>query len=134
MIIFSKNAALRTGDIIIIIAALLLASVILLATSARSYGNNTQALVAEVYSDGQLTHTISITEKTQELRLESAAGYNVIQIGPEGVRVIESNCHNQDCVHAGLQNRPGGMIACLPNRLLVLISGGKGAKFDAVTR
>jgi len=129
-----KPAAFKKGDLIVVASALLLACLAWLVVSARRGGNGAQGLVAEIYLDGQLTHTVSLAEKEQELRLESSSGYNVLQIGPQGVRMLEADCGNQDCVHTGLQNQPGGVIACLPHRLLICLSGGKGATFDAITR
>jgi len=128
-----KPAALKKGDVIII-AVLLLASLSWLAASVCRNNRNTHELSVEIYQDGQLLQTLALTDSEQILRLESAAGYNVLQIGPQGARILEADCHNQDCVHTGLQNQPGSIIACLPHRLLVCINGGKEAEFDAITR
>jgi len=130
----NKPFALKKGDIIVVISALLLVGLIWLAVSAWRYGNDARGLIAEIYLDGQLTDTIALTDDEWELRLEGTAGYNVLQIGPHGVRMLDADCHNQDCVHTGFQNQPGSLIACLPHRLLVCIKGGKGAAFDAITR
>jgi len=132
----NKPAPLKKGDLVIVISALLLACIVWLAASSHRGGNGAQGLVAEIYMDGQLTRTISLSEKEQEqeLRLESTYGYNVLQVGPQGARIIEADCRNQDCVHTGMQNLQGGVIACLPHRLLIRLSGGKGAKYDAITR
>ena len=131
-----RPAPLKKGDLVIVVSALLLACIALLAVSSRRGGNGAQGMVAEIYMDGQLTRTISLSEKEQEqeLRLESLYGYNVLLVGPQGARMIEADCRNQDCVHSGVQNQPGGVIACLPHRLLIRLSGGKGAKYDAITR
>jgi len=128
-----KVFALKKGDLIII-AALLLASLAWLAILEWRDSGSRQGLSVEIYQDGQLLQTIALADGEQELRLECAAGYNVLQIGPQGVRMLEADCHNQDCVHMGLQSRPGSMIACLPHHLLVRLVGGKGADFDAIAR
>lgn len=130
----SRPTTLKRGDAIIIIASILLAAILWLAVSVWRNSIGTQWLVAEIYIDGQLTHTVALTDEEQELRLESAAGYNVLQLGPQGARIVEADCPNQDCVRTGLQYQPGGVIACLPHRLLVCLSGGKGADYDAITR
>ena len=130
----SKPATLKRGDIIIVITAMLLVIILWLAISLWRKSIGTQELIADIYVDGQLTQTITPMGEEQELRLESAAGYNVVQFGPHGARMLEADCHNQDCVRVGLQNRPGGLIACLPHRLLICLRGGRGADFDAITR
>jgi len=128
-----KTVAPKKGDIIII-AALLLAALLWLALLAWRDRGGTQGLVAEIYQDGQLLHSITLEDGEQELRLECAAGYNVLQIGPQGVSIVEADCNNRDCVHMGLQSRAGGVIACLPHRLLICLSGEKEADFDAIAR
>ena len=130
----SKPAALKRGDIIIVITAMLLVILLWMAVSAWRISLGTQGQIMEIYMDGQLTHTITLTGEEQELRLESAAGYNVLQFGPQGVRMLEADCRNQDCVRVGLQNLPGSVISCLPHRLLICLSGGREANFDAITR
>jgi len=128
-----KFIALKKGDVIII-AALLLAALLWLAVLRWTERGGVQSLQAEIYLEGRLLQTVALADGERELRLESAAGYNVLQIGAEGVRIAEADCHNQDCVHAGWQNRAGGLIACLPHRLLILLSGEEEADFDAISR
>jgi len=132
-----KTFALKKVDIIII-AAVLLASLSWLAVLAWRDGSRDgdygHGLRAEIHLDGQLLQNIALADGERELRLESAAGYNVLQVGSQGIRIVESDCHNQDCVHTGMQSRPGSIIACLPHRLLIRLSGEKGAEFDAVSR
>jgi len=130
----SKHASLKRGDIIIVLTSLLLVILLWLAVSVWRNSVGTQGLIVEIYVDGQLTHTITPAVEEQELRLDSAAGYNVLLYGPQGARMLEADCHNQDCVRVGMQNRPGGVIACLPHRVLICLRGGKGADFDAITR
>ena len=48
------------------------------------------------------------------------------------IRVLHSDCPSQDCVHTGWVSRSGGQIICLPNRLVVTVTGG-AAEADAVT-
>lgn len=122
------------GDIIIIGVAVLLALSLWAAFSIWRGGSGEQGLSARIYIDGELISSIDMPDEEQELRLEVASGYNLLSIGPQGARIIESDCRNQDCVHIGPQSRPGSVIACLPHRLLILIDGGKEAELDAITR
>lgn len=48
------------------------------------------------------------------------SGNTIIEIKNNMVRVSESPCHNKLCLHQGWTDR--GAIACLPNRVLVIIS------------
>lgn len=118
----------------IIIGAVLLAALLWLAVLAWRDTDNTQVLYAEIYLDGQLLHNIVLTAQEQELHIQCANGYNILQYGRQGLRIMEADCHNQDCVQAGWHYRAGDLIVCLPHRLLIQLSGDKGAEFDAISR
>jgi len=128
-----KPIVLKKGDLMII-AALLLISLTWLVVLFLQRNSGAQGLEVEIYRDGLLLYSIALEDGEQELRLENGSDYNLLQIGPQGVRMLEANCHNRDCVNAGLQDRAGGVIACLPHRLLICLKGGREADFDAVTR
>jgi len=50
------------------------------------------------------------------------------------VRIIHSTCATKACVLSGEHHQLGDMIACVPNRILVLIAGEKSRQLDAVTQ
>ncbi|MEG1918380.1 MAG: NusG domain II-containing protein, partial [Oscillospiraceae bacterium] len=49
----------------------------------------------------------------------------------DGVAVTAADCPTQDCVHTGKITRAGQSIVCLPNRLIVELSGAP-ADFDVL--
>ena len=55
-----------------------------------------------------------------------------IRLEPGRVCIGESACPSQDCVHTGWISRAGEQIICLPNRLVISLTGGQ-QEFDAVT-
>ena len=52
---------------------------------------------------------------------------------PGRIRVSHSDCPSQDCVRTGWVSRSGGQIVCLPNRLIITITGSDAPEADAVT-
>lgn len=44
--------------------------------------------------------------------------------GTEGIKVTESDCPTQDCVHTGMISRGGQSIVCLPARIIIQLVGG----------
>jgi hypothetical protein len=40
------------------------------------------------------------------------------------IRVVESDCPTQDCVHTGEISRSGQSIVCLPARIIIQLEGG----------
>ena len=133
---FSLMKALRIkkGDIavtaIVLLAALAGLAVLVWLDSGAAAG-----LRAEIYMDGELIQSVALPAKEQRIEIwrENPAGCNILQISPQGIMMLEASCQNQDCVHCGLKSRPGSVIACLPHRLLVRLSGVKDGAFDAIT-
>jgi hypothetical protein len=59
----------------------------------------------------------------------------LVQLGSTGARVVTSPCANQLCVRQGWVRRAGGVVACVPNRVVVSVSGDEVAGApDAVSR
>jgi hypothetical protein len=59
-----------------------------------------------------------------------------IQVQDGAVRILDAACPNRLCVLSGAKRRPGEVIACVPNEVLVRIVGGSPDPSvpDAVTR
>ena len=125
-----KALTLKKGDIAVL-AVILLAALIGLAVLAWQDGG--AGLSAEVYQDGALIKTIALSSGERQILLENSGGSNLLLLSPQGIMMLKASCPNQDCVRCGLVNRPGGIIACLPHRLLVRLSGAKEGAFDAIT-
>ncbi len=74
--------------------------------------------------------------------IPGALGVMTLQIENNGIRVQRSSCPNQVCVKQGSARRPGEILVCVPNRLVVLIRGyapphdraPQESRGDAVTR
>jgi hypothetical protein len=59
----------------------------------------------------------------ETLRVPGPLGETVVELKDGRARVLSSPCTNQICVAAGAIHSRGQWIACLPNRVLVSISG-----------
>lgn len=94
-------------------------------------------LTAAVVLDGEQIAEYQLSALTQPelLTLETVPYPITLEFAPGGVRILESACPGQDCVHAGWLRHSGGRIICLPNRLVISLtaSGGGSDDFDAVT-
>lgn len=73
--------------------------------------------------DGQVLYTKSFSKETTQKKIETAYGYNLLEIGPDYVQVISASCPNKLDVKQGKISRVGESIICLPNHLLVTIEG-----------
>ena len=92
-------------------------------------------LTASIVLDGETIGTYDLTGLTEPvtLTLDQADYPLTIRLEPGRVRIGESACPSQDCVHTGWVSRSGGQIVCLPNRLIITITGSDAPEADAVT-
>jgi hypothetical protein len=61
--------------------------------------------------------------------VRGAVGEMLLQVANRRIRVLRSTCPNQVCVGQGAASRPGEMLVCVPNRIIVLIRSASEAKF-----
>lgn len=111
----------------IAIAAFLLAATALLFVFRGQAGRQEAGggLAVEIYVDGELVKVIPLSDQTEEHRLETAYGYNILALENGRAKITEADCASQDCVKAHAMEAPGEMTACLPHRLLVRLAGHK---------
>lgn len=81
---------------------------------------------ARVYLDGELVRTIRLDRITGALSfsVEGPAGVSVIQAEPGRIRVSSADCPDQVCVRQGWVSTSAAPIVCLPNRLVIELTGG----------
>jgi len=65
---------------------------------------------------------------------EGDVGGSEIVIENGHVRIIHSTCASKACVLSGEHDHLGDMIACVPNRILVVIDGQKNLRLDAISQ
>ena len=115
-------------DALVVLAVLLLA----LGLAARPFlaARTADALTVVVSIDGETVERMPL-ERYEGGSYESR-GYTV-RVAAEGgaVRVAESDCPNQDCVHTGAISRAGQSIVCLPARVAVTLEGAS-AGYDVI--
>ena len=76
--------------------------------------------------DGRRYGEYSLQEKDgKTLEIMTEFGYNKIVIEKGSVHVSESSCPDGDEIAAGRIFKAGEMLVCLPNRLLIRITGEK---------
>ena len=117
-------------DALVALAVLAAAAAILFAFRPKS-GN---FLTARIVLDNELVAELPLSAHSETVTLDvPGARYPITVEAEQGrVRVSHSECPSQDCVHTGWVSRSGGQIICLPNRLVITVTGG-GADADAVT-
>lgn len=111
----------KIGDIFILLLVLVL--VVLTVVFALQKGADT----AEIYIDGELCYTLALGENKT---LEILDGKMKIVVEDGQIYVSESDCNEQLCVHASKLGSQGGVIVCLPNRVVIKVTS---KEVDAIT-
>ena len=60
-------------------------------------------------------------------------GTNILVVENGEAWVTEANCPDKICMAMGKISRNGEFIACLPNRLLIVVEGGEKSSVDGKT-
>lgn len=122
---------IKWGDCVIIALVLALA----LAIGVPFYLRPSDHLTCEILQNGAGVRTIPLTDAVEEtITIEGETITNVIEITPGGVRFAESDCPDQVCVRSGLLTRAGQSAVCLPNRVIVRLTGAEAPAVDAVVQ
>lgn len=129
-----KRPTLWDGLIVLIVAALAAA----LAFAVLPRGGSGGDLTAVVTVDGSIIATLPLyspyaSEDSQFYRLDDIPYPLVLEYKTGAIRVLESQCPTNDCVHVGWISQTGQQIVCLPNRLVVTLKGEGYQSYDAIT-
>ena len=117
--------SITKGDIILVVLVTVL-SIILF---AFSFGKS-ESLRAEVYVDGEITHSIALSEVAESYTLTE--NYCQLLIEKDGVSFVFSDCSDHLCVKRGKLKRQGDTMACVPERVVVILKSDGKDKIDGV--
>lgn len=117
----AAKSLFRWGDILLLVVVIV--AVVLTIVLATGH----KAEYAEVYVDGKLTYTLNLAENKT---LELLDGRMTVKVEGGKIYVAESDCPEQLCVHSTPIGKDGGMIVCLPNKVVIKTTS---KKVDAVT-
>ncbi|MBI3592218.1 MAG: NusG domain II-containing protein [Nitrospirae bacterium] len=67
----------------------------------------------------------------KEVEVDGPLGKAIVEIKGGKVRMKEAPCNNKICIHQGWIN--SGAIVCLPNRVVVIITGTNNKDIDGIT-
>lgn len=106
---------IAVADIILIMLVLLI-SIFFIMPKNQSESR----LVAHVYVNNELTHTISL-DKNQQKDIHSPYGMLSVEVKEMRIRVVHSTCPNKICVHDGWISKKNESITCLPNAVFITL-------------
>lgn len=125
-----KNGLLRPADVVLWLAA----SAALFYLVASFWLPAAQAQQFRVLVNNQEVEAGPLGEN-QQLTISGSLGDSVLEVRDGKVRFVSSPCRNQVCVHQGWASHSGELLACLPNRIAVVLEGlgqSSNVEVDAV--
>lgn len=116
---WARSLRLRPGDLLIAALVLALAGGVALCFLPQDTGQ----VYAEIYQDQTLLKRIPLSGDSRETVTVEGAAVNQIKIDGRTVCFSESTCPDQVCVRSGVLTRAGQTAVCLPNRVIVRLTG-----------
>ncbi len=126
MILKSSKLPFLKGDILLI----LFLCIIIVLLFVPSFSGADEKLTAEIFYEGELVSTVSLSEKEKE---EITVGNCVLLLEKDGVSFVSSDCQDKLCVKRGKLKRKGDTMACVPERVVAVIKGEKPDDFHIST-
>lgn len=120
------RSKLKWGDFVIIGAVLVLAAAV---AGVLALGASGDRLYAEVWQDNTLVERVELTDSTD--RTIDLDGHNVIVLFGRTAAMQSADCRDQVCVRTGTLTRAGQVAVCLPNRVVLRITG-ETSEIDAI--
>ncbi len=117
---------LRYGDFIIVISVLAVSITLF----GFSFFSPVRELTAEISLDGETVKQVNLFELTQSETV--GVGGCEILLERDGVTFLSSECPDKLCVKSGKLKKAGDTMACLPERVAVVLRARKGDTIDGV--
>lgn len=105
---------------------LLAAAILLIAAAALGYNyyiHRTPAVTAEVSVDGKLVETLDLSKDTEITVSSAGGGTNRLIVKDGEIWCSEASCPDKICVHQGRKHLSSDTIVCIPNEMIVTITG-----------
>lgn len=89
-------------------------------------------LVAEIYFDGEIIDTVSLTEK-EEKKIVTGENNSVVICAENGkIKFEDSACPDKICVQSGELEKNGDFASCLPEKVVIKVVSEKENEIDAI--
>ncbi len=114
---------------------------LILALAILSYLNNfllykgESSLTAKIVTDGSIFTEIDLYHPGHDhlINVPGPLGTSVAEVKPGAIRMKSSPCPDHYCMKTGWINRPGAVIVCIPNQIVIEIVPDKNS-VDTVAR
>lgn len=129
-----KTGRIKAGDIILVILVIAAAVASIVLVSRASAGEKGSLAIVEVNGKEIRRLELSNGQPYRTLTVQGALGPSTVAAEDGRVWMIESTCRDKLCIGMGAIESSGQSIVCLPNRVVVRVTGNRSpSDVDAVT-
>ncbi len=115
------------GDMVLIVCVIALAVFLFV----RPFLSSDEGLRVKIYLDGEVVAEKSLSALSESEAL-SVGGCELL-LERDGVTFLSSECEDKLCVNRGKLSMKGDSMACVPERVAVVITGEKSPTFDGIS-
>ncbi|OPX45434.1 hypothetical protein CLHUN_08040 [Ruminiclostridium hungatei] len=92
--------------------------------------------IAGIYQEGSAIYSIALdsVKKPYSIKIKGEKGINTVTVEPGRICVSEADCPDKSCVNCRWISKPGQMVVCLPNRLMIKIKNEAAGGIDGLSR
>jgi hypothetical protein len=125
---------LRVGDILVVFLVLAAAGGSMVLVSRANAGEKGSLAIVEVNGREVRRVTLGSGQAARTLTVKGWQGPSTFEVKDGRVRMVKSACRDKICVGVGWIDSGGRSIICLPNRVVIRVTGKrKSGKIDTVT-
>lgn len=88
----------------------------------------------QITIDGKLYGTYSLSENQEIPIIIDGVTTNLLVIKDGKADMIEADCPDKLCVHQRAVSKNNESIVCLPNKVVVQVTGAKESGFDSIAK
>ena len=111
---------------IIILATLLGVALVSLIPFLANRFSASETVVATIYRQGDKLMAVDLSkeEGEREFPIQGTKTSLVVGVRKNAIKIIDSGCPSQYCVHMGYVDKPGLPIVCAYNGISIVLEGG----------
>lgn len=127
----------KVADAVLVLLLVVASAASLVLLSRANAGEKGSMAVVEVNGKEVKRVALGDGQKTRTLIVRGVNGASTIEVKGGRVRMLESRCRDRICIRQGWIDSRGETIVCLPNRVVIRVTGkrgtGGGGQVDSVT-
>ncbi|KGF07613.1 hypothetical protein HMPREF1634_04210 [Tissierellia bacterium S7-1-4] len=130
----SINDKIKTVIVLTKLDFIIIFAIIVVSVTAIFTLPKIEASGIEVKVDGEVIYRKDFQSKPIKKLFQTKYGINLIEIGPDYVVMLESNCPRQLAVRQGKIKSSGSSLICIPHHMTVTIVGDDEDKIDMMVK